>query len=164
MYLLDANIFIQSHRNHYGMDFVPAFWQWLEHGNGAGVLRSIKKVKEELDRGKDDITDWAVRNGLMFLEMDVSTGPCLAQLATWAGSDAVDYKDHAVSEFLDSGDYQLVAYAMAHDCTVVTYEVSSPGSKKRIKIPDACAAMGVRCINPFEMLRGESVRFVLEAS
>lgn len=28
-YLLDANVFIQAKRLHYGMDFCPAFWDWL---------------------------------------------------------------------------------------------------------------------------------------
>ena len=28
-YLLDANVFIQAKNLHYGLDFCPAFWQWL---------------------------------------------------------------------------------------------------------------------------------------
>ena len=28
-YLLDANIFIQAKNLHYGMDFCPAFWDFL---------------------------------------------------------------------------------------------------------------------------------------
>jgi len=26
MYLLDANVFIQAHQAHYGLDFAPGFW------------------------------------------------------------------------------------------------------------------------------------------
>jgi hypothetical protein len=29
LYLLDTNIFIQAKNLHYGMDFCPAFWDWL---------------------------------------------------------------------------------------------------------------------------------------
>jgi hypothetical protein len=43
---------------------------------------------------------------------------------------------------------------------VVTHEVPST-SLKRIKIPDACVGLGVRCVSPFEMLRNERARFVL---
>ena len=43
---------------------------------------------------------------------------------------------------------------------MVTHEVPS-GSTKRVKIPDACLAMGVNCLQPFEMLRREKARFVL---
>jgi len=28
-YLLDANVFISAKNLHYGMDFCPAFWEWL---------------------------------------------------------------------------------------------------------------------------------------
>ena len=32
---------------------------------------------------------------------------------------------------------------------------------QKIKIPDACIGLGVRCVTPFEMLRREQARFVL---
>jgi Domain of unknown function (DUF4411) len=28
-YLLDADVFIQAKNLHYGLDFCPAFWDWL---------------------------------------------------------------------------------------------------------------------------------------
>jgi len=28
-YLLDANVFMQAKNLHYGLDFCPAFWDWL---------------------------------------------------------------------------------------------------------------------------------------
>jgi hypothetical protein len=28
-YLLDANVFISAKNLHYGLDFCPAFWDWL---------------------------------------------------------------------------------------------------------------------------------------
>lgn len=163
MYLLDANIFIQAHRTHYGMDFVPAFWEWLEQGNQAGFLGSIKKIRAELTKLEDEVSDWVKTDRVSFVEMDEATREPLARLADWASSGGVNYRASAVTEFLSSGDYQLVAYAMAHGCTVVTHEVPAPDSKKRVKIPDACVAMGVSWMNPFDMLRSESVRFVLDA-
>lgn len=162
MYLLDANIFIQSNRAHYGLDFMPGFWQWLDQGHQAGVLCSIEKIKQELAAGEDELSTWASSRHLMFLSLDAATTPSLSRLAAWANSGGVPYTQAAVSEFLGCGDYQLVAYAAAHGHTVVTHEVSAPESKKRIKIPDACIAMGVDCINPFEMLRREKARFVMQ--
>mgnify|MGYP001403028963 CR=1 FL=1 len=33
-YLLDANVFMSAKNLHYGLDFCPAFWDWLvEKGN-----------------------------------------------------------------------------------------------------------------------------------
>ena len=163
MYLLDANIFIQSNRSHYGLDFVPAFWDWLDRGHNLGLVYSVEKIKEELDAGSDELTVWASKRKPMFLAVDAATGLSLADLATWASSPRVSYTPAASAGFLASGDYQLVAHAHAHGHTVVTHEVAAPESKKRIKIPDACLALGVQCIDPFTMLRKESARFVLSS-
>lgn len=59
-------------------------------------------------------------------------------------------------------DYYLVAQALAHGDTVVTHEIAS-NSTRRIKIPDACIGLQIRCISPFEMLRVERASFVLGA-
>jgi hypothetical protein len=65
-----------------------------------------------------------------------------------------------VSTFLQVADYYLVVHALAHGYTVVTHEVPSPSSKK-VKIPNACIGVGVKCMTPYEMLRVERARFVL---
>ena len=61
------------------------------------------------------------------------------------------FKQSAVDEFLDSADFSLIAQAMALGAIVVTRETSEPNCKKRVKIPDACLAMGVDCMQPFEV-------------
>jgi len=72
----------------------------------------------------------------------------------------MDYEPAAVNTFLQAADYYLVAHGLAHGDTVVTHEVAS-GSKKKIKIPDACISLGVKTMSPFAMLRRERARFVL---
>ncbi len=47
-YLLDANVFIQAKNLHYGLDFCPAFWDWLIAGNTAKEVFSIEKVEDEI--------------------------------------------------------------------------------------------------------------------
>ena len=159
MYLLDANIFIQSKNLHYGFDFVPAFWDWLDIGHAAGVLCSLDKVAAELNAVDDDLAAWASARGPLFRPVDAATGPSLGALSAWAVSGS--YRASAISNFLGGADYQIVAYAHAHGHTVVTHEKSSPLSLTNIKMPDACAAISVPCIDPFTMLRNERVRFIL---
>ena len=36
-YLLDANVFISAKNLHYGLDFCPAFWDWIIANNASGV-------------------------------------------------------------------------------------------------------------------------------
>ena len=50
-YLLDSNVFIQAGNLHYGIDFCPAFWDWLRHANDAGNVLSIIQVQDELIEG-----------------------------------------------------------------------------------------------------------------
>lgn len=72
------------------------------------------------------------------------------------------YEAAAVSTFLQVADYYLVAQALADAHIVVTHEVHSVTARK-VKIPTVCIGMGVRCVTPFEMLRLERARFVLES-
>ena len=53
-YLLDANVFIQAKNLHYGLDFCPAFWDWLIANNASGQVFSIEKVEDEIAAGGDE--------------------------------------------------------------------------------------------------------------
>jgi len=54
-YLLDANVFIQAKNLHCGLDFCPAFWDWLIEQNREGRVYSIEKVGDELEAGSDEL-------------------------------------------------------------------------------------------------------------
>lgn len=45
-YLLDANVFMSAKNLHYGLDFCPAFWDWLVHKGNTGAVFSIDKVAD----------------------------------------------------------------------------------------------------------------------
>ena len=158
-YLLDANIFIQAKNLHYSFGFCPAFWQWIDVEHANGKVFSIEKVRDELIGGDDELADWAkARGDDFFLPPDNAVLPSLAAVSTWAGSG--NYDPGAMSQFLLVADYYLVAHAHAHGIEVVTHEVAA-NSVKKIKIPNACIAMNVKSMSPYEMLRREKARFVL---
>ena len=160
-YLVDSNVFIQAKNLHYGFDFCPAFWDWLVEQNGAGTVSSIEKVADELQAGDDELSEWAVAQGdRFFLPPDDAVLPALRNVSDWASGQG--YKPAAVATFLQVADYWLVAHALAHECIVVTHEVPSDTTGK-IKIPNACIGLGLRCMNPYEMLRRERARFILGA-
>jgi hypothetical protein len=58
-YLLDANVFMQAKNLHFGLDFCPAFWDWLIESNEARQVYSIEKVEDEINAGDDELTEWA---------------------------------------------------------------------------------------------------------
>jgi hypothetical protein len=87
--------------------------------------------------------------------------PALAGVSAWATNG--NYEPAAVNTFLQVADYYLLAQALAGGYTVVTHEVPAASTRK-IKIPDACIGLGIKCVTPFEMLRKERARFVLGRS
>lgn len=158
-YLLDSDVFIQAKNLHYGLDFCPAFWDWLIASNTAGSVFSTEKVGDEIEAGADELSAWATDRGDgFFLKPDAAILPALARVSTWATSQ--NYEPAAVNTFLQVADFYLVSQALAHGHTVVTHEIASVSTKK-IKIPNACIGLGVKCMTPFEMLRHERARFVL---
>jgi hypothetical protein len=160
-YLLDANVFISAKNLHYGFDFCPAFWEWIVANNATGAVFSVEKVGDEVQAGEDELSEWAEERGAgFFLRPDAAIFPALAAVSAWASGQR--YGPSAVSTFLQVADYYLVAHALAGKHTVVTHEIPS-ASISRIKIPDACIGLGIKCMTPFEMLRRERARFVLGA-
>lgn len=158
-YFLDADVFIRAKNLHYGFDFCPAFWGWLIQQNQAGQVYSIERVGDELLAGADELADWARdRGGDFFIPPDAALFPALAAVSAWATGQG--YEPTAVSTFFQVADYYLVAQAHAGQHVVVTHEISSASTRK-IKIPDACIGLGIKCVTPYEMLRSERARFVL---
>ena len=158
-YLVDANVFMQAKNLHYGFDFCPAFWQWLINGNAAQRVFSIEKVGDEIAAGGDDLAAWAAQRGAsLFLKPDAALLPALRTVSDWATRQ--NYEPAAVNTFLQVADYYLVAQALAHNHTVVTHEVAA-NSTKKIKIPNACIGLDIKCMTPYEMLRKERARFIL---
>lgn len=160
-YLLDADVFIRAKNLHYGLDFCPAFWDWLIQSHAAGTVFSVEKVGDEVLAVADELSEWAgARGPAFFLRPDAAAFPALRAVSAWATGQRYDAS--AVSTFLQVADYYLVAQAHAGGHTVVTHEVPAATTRK-IKIPDACIGLGVKCMTPFEMLRRERARFVLGA-
>jgi hypothetical protein len=117
-YLLDANVFIQAKNLHYGLDFCPAFWDWLIAYNDARHVFSIEKVADEIAAGADDLSAWAAQRGPgFFLAPEAAILPALGRVSAWATGQA--YDPAAVSTFLQVADYYLVGHALcagAHAC------------------------------------------------
>lgn len=158
-YLLDANVFMSAKNLHYGLDFCPAFWEWLVHAGNTGSVFSIDKVADEIEAGQDELAEWAATRGQALFRR---TPPALAQqfgqVSTWASGQ--QYTPAAINSFLQLADFYLVAHALAGGHVVVSHEVPS-NSPARIKIPNACVGLGVRFMTPYQMLRIERARFVL---
>ena len=153
-YLFDTNIFVESKKN-LPMDVWPTFWTKMVELINSGIIHSIDKVKDEIDKGGDELTDWIRANAPrgFFLHQDVAVINKLTETINWAKNCPVNFSQAAISGYADVADSYLVATAAAKNMTLVTYEKSNPMSKKRIKIPDACKGIEVRCCDLNTALR-----------
>jgi hypothetical protein len=160
-YLIDTDVFIAAKNLHYGMDFCPAFWEWLVNASQADQLLSVRAVFDDLASGEDPLADWArARDDGFFVTPSQSDLAALERVAQFI-NDHQTYSPAAKQGFLACSDYFVVAQALAGRHTVVTHE-KPENSVNRIKIPSVCVAMGVSYTTPWQMLRTERARFVLE--
>ena len=161
-YLLDANVFMAANNLHYGLDFCPAFWDWLIDRNQAGQVFSIDKVKDEIEAGDDELAEWAkAQDEPFFLKPGADIFPAMGQVSNWVNDNG--YTPDAKNTFFQVADYWLIAHALTDDFVVVTHErpVNTPN---KVKIPNVCVGVGLKVMTPFEMLRHERARFILERS
>ena len=158
-YLLDANVFIAANNLHYGMDFCPAFWEWLIKSNVQRKVFSIEKVGDEISAGDDALTKWAEGPGeCLSLKPDSEVLRAMTHVSQWVMKNS--YTPAAVNNFCQVADYWLVSHALVHDMVVVTHEKPADTPYK-VKIPNVCVGLCVKVMSPFEMLRHEGAHFVL---
>ena len=162
VYVLDANVFIEAARRYYAFDVAPAFWNVLIHHAAQGRIKSIDKIKQELERGNDELADW-IKKGNMTDAFDSTDQEDIIQqfseIMKWVQSQD-QYFDAAKAEFAGGMDGWLVAYAKVNNYTVVTHEVYARDVRNRIPIPNICRAFDIQYTDTFEMLRVLGVKFV----
>ncbi len=156
-YLLDTNIFITA-KNELPMDVYPSFWNKMAQLATDGEFRSIKKVEEEIRKGKDELVEWldASLPGGWFIAENGGTIEALSTVTRWVTMSQV-YTPSAKNEFVAVADSWIVAEALSRSMTVVTHETPDPMCRRRVKIPDVCNAVGVRFCSLNEALRSLGV-------
>lgn len=161
LYLLDSNIFIEAKNRYYGMDFCPAFWDFLDRQIELQTIISTKNVFDELSSWDDELSDWIKdrEDSGFFLPIDdKETQQEFIKISNFIAS--AGYSPDAISTFLDVADPWIIAKAKTLEAILVSHEKSSPHAKK-IKIPNVCDYFGVKYESPFEMLRNLNAKFIL---
>jgi len=158
-YLLDSNTFMEASRTYYAFDLAPNFWEWLRSSGLVGQVVSVDRVKEEITAGRGHLVDWSndLRDSFWLPETADSIAS-EADIVKWANEPERLYVRAAIDAFMDSADLQLIAHARVTSGVVVTREQSRPEARKRVMIPDVCAAFDVTCIEPFDAYRQLGLR------
>jgi hypothetical protein len=163
-YLLDSNTFIDAKNRYYGMNFCPAYWDWIVGQNRSLEVASISFVADELKKGNDELASWVKLNPDIFVDVgDEATQIAFGQIVEFLMPQAHKMKVGALDDFLIGADPWLIAKAMASDATVVTQEVFNLQIKKKFLIPNVCAHFNISCMNTFDLLNKLKAQFVLAA-
>lgn len=158
-YVLDANVFIQAKRRFYPFDICPGYWAALCWYGAAGRLCSVDKVRDELERGGDNLWDWA-RDSFGeqgFLNTNEAAQP-YAEMVAWVLAQT-QFSLAAKAEYATVADGWLAAHAKMRGKVVVTLEEFDPNAKRKVPLVNVCRAFDVQTISPFEMLRRLGVQF-----
>ena len=159
-FAIDTNILVSCHRQIYPFDMAPAFWRQLTEKGGQKVIL-IDKVREEILRNDDKLSDWLKENGDSFTIKKVDTLPviqCYSKIITVIKRNE-KYKESAKADFASVADSWLCAYAMAYDEVIVTSEKYEPEIKKKIKIPNVCKEFNLQYISLLQFMRELDIRF-----
>ncbi len=149
-YFIDTCSLTQLRRT-YPREIFPQVWLLIEELAEQGRLLSVEDVFLETQLQDDEIAVWTKKWRRIFLPLSEKI-QLAARAVLAAYPTLIDYRKSG------SADPFLVAAASLRNATVVTEEVPSGGSTTRVKIPDVCHPMKVRCITLLDLLRAEKLR------
>ncbi len=162
-YLLDSNVFIQAKNHYYSFQICPGFWESLILENAEEMVFSIDRVKTELEKGNDELTQWVedATSETFFKKTDSKAViECFTKIMNWVQSEQ-QYYESSKAEFAGGADPWLIAYAKVNDLVLVTHESFAADSKNKVPIPNVCVNFDVKYTRIFEMLETQETRFVL---
>lgn len=148
MFLLDANVFIDAHRDYYPLDRVPEYWAWLAYNAAERAIKVPQPIWEELKPHDEDLKTWFKAH-----EDDFILNPDHSDVLVPDVMDkyAPDLTDAEVEQI--GNDPFLIAAALYYEATVVSKEGSKPSAKRaNRRVPDICRDLGMPCITDHRLI------------
>lgn len=159
IYLIDSNTFMTAARHFYSLDFCTQFWDFLKEQAEKGLLLSIDKVYNEINRGDDLLKNWVEKEFRRFFVATTNNNILseYARLMKWGGNKDGHYAPNAINDFMkvDNADPWLIAYALTNPTNykIVTFEKKNKEIKKKIPIPNVCEDFNVQYCDLFQLLK-----------
>lgn len=163
IYCIDANVLIQAWQKYYSPDLCPDYWDILNELGKQGRIFIPEEVKNEIvvadisDKTEDDLSKWLKRSTIPIHK------PTESVIACWQKILQTDPTHKLLVDNIKGrslADPWLIAHAMDTNSIVVTKEnIDIAMNSKRVKIPNVCKSMGVRCIDDFEFIKEIGVKF-----
>lgn len=154
LYLLDANVLIDAHRDYYPLDRIPEFWEWLVYQGDKGYVKIPTEIYEEIKEGNDQLAAWTKQDDVekaLRLPEEVEVAFVSMVVSQGYAEDLSDIEIITVGK-----DPFLIAYALKEkgQRIVVTTEVSKPSRQRANRhVPDVCRDFGIRSCHTFQFVR-----------
>ena len=156
-YCLDANVLIQAWQKYYSPKICPSYWEVLKKLGEQGRLFIPSDVAQEVKKGEDDLYAWLKKSRIVVRQ---KTGPVTL---SWQAILARDPKHQFLVDNTKGrslADPWVIAHAMTENAVVVSKEEKQmAANSSKVKIPNVCETMGVRCITDFEMIEELGIKF-----
>jgi len=155
-YCLDANVLIVPWNSYYSRKMCPDYWQLLERLGHGGRVFIPKAVEEEIARTEDQLSQWLKGSGIPVYPVEEPVTQCLSKIF-----ETDPLHQHLVDNIKGRSlaDPWVIAHAMAQQACVVTKEKKQTARTDRIRIPNVCEKMSVRCIDDFQFIEELNIRF-----
>ena len=156
-YCLDANVLIQAWQTYYSPKFCPDYWTLLNQLGENDRIFLPQMVFEEITRTEDALCAWLKQSNIPISRISEPVTICLRRI----------YETDPSHHFLVDNTKQrsladpwVIAHAMHENACVVTKEakVTSLNTPK-VKIPNVCENMKVRCVNDFQLIEELKMHF-----
>lgn len=156
-YCLDTNILIQAWQKYYAPNFCIDYWSVLNQLGTSNRIFLPEEVKDEIVRTDDELAEWVKGCKIPIIKTNQRVTEILSKI----------YSAHPLHKYLvdntkarSLADPWVIAHALAQNATVVTKEVKVTAvSSKKIKIPNVCENLNIRCINDFKMINELNLKF-----
>lgn len=162
-YLLDANFFLDSSLRYYQNDFFPDFWRWIKYSAQKPSIKTIRKVKEELDK-KDDFVSGFIKG--LPKDFFINETKYLAHYGEVIQKSAsMEFNQLAKEKFAEENraDAWLITVALSDNFTIVSNEkIPDKKEKKNIKIPRMCKELKIQCIDIFNFIKEQNLEFSIK--
>jgi hypothetical protein len=134
----------------YFKDIFPSLWKKLDDMVKKRELISPKEAQNEVNRGKDQISEWCSKNRSLFIDVN----DCQQQEIR--NIEAKYTRDTWIRETSKPGywaDPWVFALSICEEATIVADEAN-----RQDKIPNIAAALNIRCISLYELFKEIGIR------
>ncbi len=155
-YCIDANVLIQAWQKYYSPKFCPDYWNVLDELGKQNKIFICEDVYGEIKKTEDDLYDWLKKCNIPIKKSSENVIKCLKEI--YQNPLHLKLVDNTKNRSL--ADPWVIAHAMSENAVVVSKEEKITATNTdKVKIPNVCENMNVRCINDFEFIHEIKLKF-----